>query len=136
MPSSSSSSTYTNTENSSFMGAENSSSSGDDEPSKKRRKESNQFGEMQQEFSLFKAMIQKKKNSRKYAWLGTLVANQMEEIDHDQQQSAAWEIQTIIKRYIDESNHRTPESLATSSSSDKDLLQLSMVEVLDKDDFC
>ncbi|XP_053952506.1 uncharacterized protein LOC128859593 [Anastrepha ludens] len=122
MPSSSSSSsTYTN--------SENSSSSGNDEPSKIRKKKSNQFGEMQQEFSLFKAMIQKKKNSRKYAWLGTLVANQMEEIDHDKQQSAAWQIQTIIKRYIDESKHRTPASLATSSSSDKD-------EVSDKDDFC
>ncbi|XP_054727009.1 uncharacterized protein LOC129236794 [Anastrepha obliqua] len=135
MPSSSSSSTYTNTENSSFMGAENSNSSVNDEPSKIRKKKSNQFGAMQQEFSLFKAMIQKKKNSRKYAWLGTLVANQMEEIDHNKQQSAAWEIQTVIKRYIDESNHRTPALLATSSSSDKDLLQLSMDEVFYKDDF-
>ncbi|XP_054745533.1 uncharacterized protein LOC129249885 [Anastrepha obliqua] len=133
MPSSSSSSsTYTNTENSNFMSTESNSSSVNDEPSKIRKK----FGQMQREFSLFKTMIQKKKNSRKSAWLGALVANQMEEIDHDEQQSAAWETQSVIKRYVDESNHGTLASLTTSSSSDKDLLQLSMDGVLYQDDFC
>lgn len=93
---------------------------------------------MQHEFSVFRSMIEKKQNGRKYAWLGALVTNQMDEIDPDKQQGAAWEIQSVIKKYIEESQQKrsTPTSYRTSSWSDKDLLQLSMGGVFDGEDFC
>ncbi|XP_054726105.1 uncharacterized protein LOC129236005 [Anastrepha obliqua] len=128
MPSSSNSS-YFSTGNSTETG----SSSVNDEPLKKRKKKSNQFADVQQELSVFRSMIEnKEQNGRKYAWLGALVSNQMDEIDPDKQQDAAWEIQSVIKKYIEESQQKrsTPTSNRTSSSSDKDLLQLSMEGVL------
>jgi len=69
-------------------------------------------------------------NKKKYAWLGSLVASQMDDIDAEDQAAVSWEIQCLMNKYVQKSMNKkkaanlnaTDAQLETASPSEPDEL--------------
>ncbi|XP_036322521.1 uncharacterized protein LOC118736572 [Rhagoletis pomonella] len=82
------------------ISTEASSSGASKEPQKKRAKDGALY-RLPKDLASFKDRICEKR-TKPFSWLGNLVATQMEEIIPEQQDDAAWEVQCLMRRLVQE----------------------------------
>nr|XP_014095752.2 uncharacterized protein LOC106621417 [Bactrocera oleae] len=98
------------------------------EAGRKRGKE-NAFQKLKKDVANFKDRMKEKRN-RPFSWLGNLVTTKMEEIIPELQDDAAWEIQCLMRRLVQQS-----KSASSSRALPSDILQNAMSGVFDESDF-
>lgn len=101
-----------------------SSSRNCDETSKKNKKQQHAYS-FASDIAHLKQLTEKRANNKKkFAWLGSVVTNQMDDIDAEYQQSACWEVQCIMNKYVQKSilNKKKEEAKQTPNVAPLDIV--------------
>lgn len=86
--------------------------------------------EFRKDLDVFKTVLSARKVEKKFAWLAALVVETMESISLEDQDDAAWQVQCLMRKLKQESQRKR----SSSTSSAKDILELSLEGIFEEDE--
>lgn len=81
-----------------------------------KKKKSHQTHAFAKDLEVLKALAEKRpKEKKKYAWLGEMISNQMDDLNTEDQAAACWEVQGVMNKYVQKSLQAKNRTVPVSS---------------------